>query len=162
MYKLRNETKNERVRNSLDELTCHLNNPDVKIHPAARPTTTKITTPEPKTIHQPFSEYEEEENPIDEDDEYLYDQQENNSNSLPSTQKEDPSVKHLFQIAVEDLPCPRSLVAATETTHRIEGTPPPDFPFMLSSNRRANSGNLVNPSFVSVSVSLLFIFILFT
>lgn len=161
MYKLRNETKNERVRNSLDELTCYMENPNVKIHPAARPTTTKITTPHPKTIRQPYTPLDyDEENQNDDDDEYSYDQQENNSNSLPSTQKEDPSVKHLFQIAIEDLPCPRSLHAPTETTNRIEGTPPPDFPFMLSSNSRTNTGNSAYPTFSILS--FVFLVILFT
>lgn len=162
MYKLRNETKNERVRNSLDELTCILENSEIKVHPAARPTTTKITTPQPKTIRQPFTpnDYEDEENPIDDDEEYLYDQQENSSNSLPSTQKEDLFKKHLFQIAVEDLPCPRSLHAPTETTNRIEGTPPPDFPFMLSSNSRTNGGISTIPALSFMS--LVFVVIMFT
>lgn len=156
MYKLRNETKNERVRNSLDELTCYLENSDVKIHPAARPTTIKITTPQPKTIRQPYTpnDYDDEENPIDDEEEYLYDQQENSSNSLPSTQKEDQFVKHLFQIAMNDLPCPRSLHAPTETTNRIEGTPPPDFPFMLSSNSRTNSGMAFGPSLLVWGIAL--------
>lgn len=171
MYKLRNETKNERVRNSLDELTCYLENSgDIKLRPAiVAATTTKVTTPPPKTIRQSFTptEYEDEEDPLDEDDEYLYDQQENSSNSLPVTQQEDPYVRHLFQIPEEELPCPRSLHAPTETTNRIEGTPPPDFPFMLSSNSRTNKANHFRPTSgaaaaaISITITAL-AFVLFT
>lgn len=163
MYKLRNETKNERVRNSLEELTCHLENPDIKIRPAA--TTVKVTTQASKTIRQPYTpnDYDDEENPLGDDEEYLYDQQENNSNSLAVTQQEDPFMKHLFQIAVEDLPCPMSLHAPTETTNRIEGTPPPDFPFMLSSNSRSRINDASTSSMFSLSALILFtVFIIFT
>lgn len=162
MYKLRNETKNERVRNSLDELTCYLENSDIKILPAA--TTTKVTTMASKTIRQPFTpnDYDDEENPLGDDEEYLYDQQENNSNTLAVTKQEDPFMKHLFQIAVNDLPCPQSLHAPTETTNRIEGTPPPDFPFMLSSNSRSRTNDGCTTSPILSFSALIFIALLFT
>lgn len=164
MYKLRNETKNERVRNSLDELTCYLDTPgEVKVRPVAiAATTTRITTPPPKTVRQPYTptDYDDEEIPVDDDEEYLYDQQENSSNSLPVTQQEDPFMKHLFQIPVEQLPCPKSLVhVPTETTNRIEGTPPPDFPFMLSSNSRTNMAAHMefNIKFIGLIISVIYL-----
>lgn len=156
MYKLRNETKNDRVRNSLDELTCYLeDSPEIKVrqHIVAA-TTIKLTTPPPKSIRQPYTPTDyDDEDPTDDDDEYLYDQQESSSNSLPVTQQEDPFVKHLFQIPVEELPCPRSLHSGpTETTNRIEGTPPPDFPFMLTSNHRTNLAAHMRSSLATLSI----------
>lgn len=165
MYKLRDETKNERVRNSLDELTCTLENiGEVKLRPAVvTATTTKLTTPQPKSIRKPFTptDYDDEEGPMDDDEEYLYDQQENASNSLPVTQQEDQFVRHLFQIPENELPCPSSLHGPTETTNRIEGTPPPDFPFMLSSNSRTNSAVHLRPVYITVTISVIAL-ILFT
>lgn len=130
MHNLRNGTKNEQVRNALEELTCYLEHPDgVKL--VTSPTT--MTTP-PKAIRQPFTstEYEDEDLTRDDIDPLMYDQQQD-SNSLPVTQPEDPFIKHLFQIPMEELPCPQSLHGPTETTSRIEMTPA-DVPFFVTYN----------------------------
>lgn len=145
MHSLRNGTKNDQVRNALEELTCYLEHPDsVKL--VTSPTT--ITIP-PKAIRQPFTSNEYDDEDTDDDDGYVYDQQQD-SNSLPVTQPEDPFIKHLFQIPVEELPCPQSLHGPTETTNRIEMTPA-EYPFLVSYSNSGSGTILLRPATLIIS-----------
>ncbi|GLV35445.1 hypothetical protein CBL_01405 [Carabus blaptoides fortunei] len=148
MHNLRNGTKNEQVRNALDELTCYLEHPE-GMNVVTSPTT--MTTP-PRAIRQPYTSTKYEDLSHD-DNGYMYDQRQD-VNSLPMTQGENSYIRHLFQIPLEELPCPQSLHGPTETTNRIEMTPA-EYPFFVSNTNGAYATSLTSFSLILFVMCLL-------
>lgn len=132
MHILRNETKNQLLREALDELTCHLETDDEDQAPAASLFSTKSKTPVDNTL---LEEEDPSLNPLSADsaddeygDEMYYDdddyqQQESLHNQVTISQPEDPYLRHLIQIPLADLPCVEESKAPTQTPRHSLITP---------------------------------------
>lgn len=133
MYLLRNETPSEQIRNSLDELTCHLGPEvgDYQDHDVSGSTDSSTEPPHLGHGEEPISGHG----------------RENDVRRLqPDAATPEPSnVKHLFDIPQEQLPCPEDL--------QLE--PDPTFPFEF--NAEFGHGRDVNAGIRAHVVSAMFI-----
>ena len=100
MYKLKNETRNNQIRNVLDELTCHLTQ-----------TNDVILEIESPIISDKEFDYAEEN----------YGNQQDSSDDYVSAKPGDPSIRYLFMIPVADLPCEKE--KPTEPPYNYLNTP---------------------------------------
>lgn len=108
MHNLRNKTRNQRVRNVLDELTCYLGDDSV-----SRTITTSSYGHNPQELDEnKFPNMDE--FPTSEDD-YTYNQQQDSSHH-------DSIKRFLFEIPAAELPCPED-ERETETPRNIINTP---------------------------------------
>ncbi|XP_017779203.1 PREDICTED: connectin-like [Nicrophorus vespilloides] len=101
MHNLRNETRNERIRKVLDELICYLGAAGVEDDQDDKST---------------FAEDEDLDAAAYED--YNYDHQQDSSSNNLVMERQDPRMKHLFQIPLADLPCPQKEAPTEETLLR--------------------------------------------
>jgi hypothetical protein len=125
MYQLRNETPSEQIRNSLDELTCRLGSeaPDYQDHDAKD--SMGDTTEPPHINSRGYVEELFSGRGFDSD---------GPRGQTDATTTEPNELKHLFDIALEQLPCPEN----------IQLEPDPKFPFQFNSEfghgRDVNAG----------------------
>lgn len=114
MYKLKNETRNNQIRNILDELTCRMteaSDPNLEIE-------SEITNPKDDLDDNSYSAISE--NTSDYIEESYYNQQDS-SNNYVSEKLGDPSIRHLFMIPQGNLPCPNE--KPTEPPYNYLNTP---------------------------------------
>lgn len=116
MHSLRNKTKNQVIRETLDKLTCHLEMKDDHHEPTTSLFSTKSgsvgTTllDDGDSLLNPLNSaagYEEyDDNFVYYDDEDDYQQQQSSlQNQVTISQPDDPHLRHLFQIPISELPC---------------------------------------------------------
>lgn len=94
MHTLRNETKNPRIKSTLEEMTCYMQQPGDGA----------TLTPQNHENEEKFrdlGDYEEENYDND-----LYEQQQDSS-LLNEVKVRDPRRRQLFEIPVQELPCPQ-------------------------------------------------------
>lgn len=130
MHILRNETKNQLIRDTLDQLTCHLETDDDDEIPAASLFSTKSEAVDNTLLEEedpslnPLntgpvdSEYDEY---YEDDDDYQ--QQESLQNQVTISQPEDPTLRRLFRIPLADLPCVEESKPPTQTPRHFINTP---------------------------------------
>lgn len=127
MHILRNETKNQIIRDTLNELTCHLEIDEDQL-PAASLFSTKseavdntLLDDEDPSLNPLSAGHGESEYLYYEDDDYQ--QQQSLQNQVTISQPEDPTLRHLFQIPLADLPCVQESKAPTQTPRHFINTP---------------------------------------
>ncbi|KAF5274673.1 hypothetical protein FQA39_LY18713 [Lamprigera yunnana] len=134
MHTLRNETKNQVIRETLDDLTCHLEMKDDHHEPATSLFSTKSgsvdTTllddedPSLNPLNSGTAEdvYSDDLYYDDDDDDYQQ-QQSSLQNQVTISQPDDPYLRRLFQIPIGDLPCGDESKPSTQTPRLFVITP---------------------------------------
>lgn len=124
MYLLRNETPNEQIRNSLDEVTCFL-----EMNSADYPEDSVVTTEATANNHGYVKDESEDGDGYDDDDqdEDVVDVKYSRHLGTPAivSTKVPGGIKHLFEIALEALPCPED--APLETNGNFDSDVETDF-----------------------------------
>jgi hypothetical protein len=110
MYLLRNETPNEQILNSLDELTCQLG-PEVGDYQDHDASGAAYTTEHPHVNSRGFAEDLASGHSQDADERRL-------KSDAPTP--EPSNLKHLFDIPQEQLPCPEDLQLEADPTFPFE------------------------------------------
>ncbi|KAK5643394.1 hypothetical protein RI129_007239 [Pyrocoelia pectoralis] len=129
MHILRNETKNQVIRETLDELMCHL--PTVE-HSNGRIATKSALSYEGvlNRRRHPSEGFPntgsvgegDDDNLYDEDDDD-YQQESSLQNRLSILQKHDPYLRHLLQIPLSELPCANETKSSTQSPRIYINTP---------------------------------------
>ncbi|PSN31382.1 hypothetical protein C0J52_27608 [Blattella germanica] len=155
MYLLRNETPNEQIRNSLDELTCHLRqeSTDYQDHDAnASADESTETSPGKGYVRINGNDFG---HSIDSDEGEIVVRQDGRRGHLDASEtstSEPNDVKHLFDIPQEHLPCPEDL----------QMEPDPTFPFLFNAEfgvADANSGVRAHVVSIVLVISLFVVLI---
>ncbi|XP_044254376.1 connectin [Tribolium madens] len=107
LHNLRNETKNPSIRNTLDEITCYMESAGQSLAQGTLPSSTTA----PRAVDNQFPENAEDYKYDYETVEYdndIYDQQQDSSlNYVTASGPKDPRKRHLFEIPLQELPCPQ-------------------------------------------------------
>ncbi|KAF5294242.1 hypothetical protein FQR65_LT10828 [Abscondita terminalis] len=125
MHTLRNETKNQLIRETLDDLTCHLEMKDDHHEPATSLFSTKSGSVDTTLLDDedpslnplnsgPVEDEYSDDLYYDDEDDYQQ-QQSSQQNQVTISQPDDPYLRHLFQIPVSELPCMDESKPSTQT-----------------------------------------------